>query len=495
MTQISFARSGVPGLDSVLSGGWPAGHMYLVLGYPGTGKTTLALQFLLEGVRCGEPVLYITLSETASEVRTAAASHGWSLDGMDLYELTAAQEVLGLDEERTMFDPSDVEFRETNRAILDTLDRVKPKRVVFDSLSELALLARESLAFRREVLLLKRKLLDLGATALLLSDCTSPDSDRQLQSLTHGVVTLEEVAPDFGGERRRMRVTKLRATSYRGGYHDLRILTGGITVFPRLVAAEHDAEFDSTPLSSGVEQLDALLGGGLDPGTSTLLMGPAGCGKSSIMMQFAHAAVRSIGPATVFLFDERLESMLHRSHSFGLPVHEHIRAGKLRVHQVDPGQLSPGELAVRIRKAVMEDGSRFVAIDSLNGYLHAMSGERDVPLQLHELLSFLDGQGVISMMLLAQQGHVTAQSSPIDVTYIADTVIITRFFEHGGRIRRALSVAKRRRGPHEDWIREFKISSHGIDVGEPLRSFHGLFTGAPVFTGERGALLQDGGDG
>jgi circadian clock protein KaiC len=494
MTQLSFASTGIPGLDAVLSGGWPAGHMYLVLGHPGTGKTTLALQFLLEGVRRGEPVLYITLSETASEVRTAAASHGWTTDGIDLYELTAAQEVLGLDEERTMFDPTDVEFRETNRAILDTLARVKPKRVVFDSLSELALLAREALAFRREVLLLKRTLLDLGATALLLSDRTTPDSDRQLQSLTHGVLTLEELAPDFGAERRRLRVTKLRATSYRGGHHDFRILTGGVTVFPRLVAAEHTRDFDLTPLSSGVPQLDALLGGGLDPGSSTLLMGPAGCGKSSVMMQFAHAAVQSLGPATVFLFDERIESMIHRSESFGLPVKEYLSSGKLQLHQVDPGQLSPGELAVRVRQAAQE-GSRFVAIDSLNGYMHAMSGERDVALQLHELLSFLDGQGVISMLLLAQQGHIAAQTSAIDVTYIADTVIIARFFEYGGRIRRALSVVKRRRGPHENWIREFRISSQGIDVGEPLRTFRGLFTGSPVFTGERGALLEDGGDG
>jgi circadian clock protein KaiC len=468
--------------------------MYLVLGHPGTGKTTLALQFLLDGARAREATLYITLSETAAEVRGAARSHGWSIDAITLYELEAAQKVLGLEEERTMFDPSEVEFRETTRSILDTLDRVKPKRVVFDSLSELALLARDALPFRREVLLLKKKLLDLGATALLLSDRTTPESDRQLQSLAHGVLTLEELAPEFGAGRRRLRVTKLRATSYPGGFHDLRIETGGLVVFPRLVAAEHEREHPTAPLASGVQGLDRLLGGGLDPGTSTLVMGPAGSGKSSIMMQFANACMRDVGPATAFLFDERIDSLVARSESFGLPLQQYMRAGKLHLHQVDPAQLSPGEFAAKVRAAVEEHGSRFVAIDSLNGYIHAMAQERHVALQLHELLSYLDAQGVVTMLILAQQGLVLARESPVDVTYMADTVILARFFEHAGRLRRALSVAKKRRGPHEDWIREFRITSSGIDVGEPLRQFEGLFSGAPVFTGERSALLEESED-
>jgi circadian clock protein KaiC len=490
---ITFAQSGVPGLDHVLGGGWPRPHMYLVLGHPGTGKTTLALQFLLAGVAARERTLYITLSETAGEVRTAAGSHGWTLDGIHLYALESAQEVLGLHEERTMFDPSDVEFRETTRSILDTLERVRPQRVVFDSLSELSLLARESLAFRREVLLLKRKLLDLGATALLLSDRTTPESDRQLQSLAHGVLTLEELAPDFGAERRRLRVTKLRATSYRGGHHDFRIETGGLVVFPRLVASEHRRDFSRDRLSSGVTGLDSLLGGGLDPGTASLLMGPAGSGKSSIMMQFAAACVRDGGSASVFLFDERAESLLHRGEAFGLPVHEYVRTGKLHLHEVDPAQLSPGEFASLVRDAVEQRSAGFVGIDSLNGYLHAMVEEQHVALQLHELLSYLDAQGVITMIVLAQHGYVMAKETPIDVTYVADTVLLARFFEHSGRVRRALSVVKKRRGPHENWIREFVITSAGIHVGEPLREFRGLFSGVPVFTGDRDELMEDPG--
>lgn len=493
MAQDSFAGAGVPGFDRVLGGGWPRRNMYLVLGHPGTGKTTLALQFLLDGLRAGERTLYVTLSETSAEVRGAAASHGWNLDGVELFDLAAAQHVLGLEAEATMFDPTDVEFRETTRAIREALDRVQPQRVVFDSLSELALLARDTLAFRREILMLKQKLADLGATTLLLSDRTTPEFDRQLQSLAHGVLTLEELVPEFGAERRRLRITKLRATAYRGGYHDFRIETGGLVVFPRLVASEHSQSYDATPLSTRIEGLDSLLGGGLDPGSTTLLVGPAGCGKSTLMMHFADAAVRARGPATIFLFDEQVDSLLRRARAFQLPVANEV--GKsLHVHLVHPGELSPGEFAHRVCHAVEVEGSRFLAIDSLNGYLHAMTEERHVALQLHELLAYLDAKGVIAMLVLAQQGLFAGSTAPIDVSYVADTVILARYFEHAGRLRRALSVTKKRAGPHENWIREYSIGADGIAVGSPLRSFHGLFSGTPTFTGERDDLLGDGKD-
>jgi circadian clock protein KaiC len=490
MNDGSVARTGIPGLDDVLGGGWPAGHLYLVLGHPGTGKSTMGLKFLLEGVRQGETVLYVTLSETADEVRGMAASHGWSLEGIHLYELTAAQQVMGLNEEPTMFDPSDVEFRETSRSILEQIERLRPQRVVFDSLSELSLLARDPLAFRREVLLLKQALIEQHTTALLLSDRTTPDTDRQLQSLTHGVLTMEELSPEFGGERRRLRVTKLRATAYRGGYHDFRIERGGLVVYPRLVSAEHGRPFSTKAISSGIANLDALLGGGLDPGSTTLLMGPSGSGKSSIMAQFAVASLASGSKATLFLFDERVESFVHRAEAFGQPVAKLIEEGSMHVRQVDPAELSPGEFAHLIRSAV-EAGSEFIAVDSLNGYLHAMAEERFVVLQLHELISYLNGQGVTTMLLLAQHGLVNATDAPLDITYIADAVVLTRYFEHAGKFRRALSVLKKRRGEHEDWIREFRIAPEGIVVGEPLREFQGLFTGTPVFEGDKGTLLKD----
>ena len=490
MSEHAVLSTGIHGLDHVLGGGWPAGHLYLVLGHPGTGKTTVGMQFLLAGVRRGERVLYVTLSETAAEVRGMAHSHGWSMDGIDLYELTAAQQVLGLNEEPTMFDPSDVEFRETSRSILEEVRRVEPQRVVFDSLSELSMLARDPLAFRREVLLLKQALLDLNATALLLSDRTTPDTDRQLQSLTHGVLTIEELAPEFGGDRRRLRVTKLRATAYRGGYHDLRIATGGMIVYPRMVSAEHGRTFSKERVSSGIENLDALLGGGLDTGTTTLVMGPSGSGKSSIMAQYAEASLAHGGKATILLFDEQVESFIHRAESLGMPLARHVKSGSLSLRQIDPAELSPGEFAYSIQEAV-DSGSTFIAIDSLNGYLHAMSEERFVVLQLHELVSYLNQQGVTTMMLLAQHGLMNIPEAPIDLTYISDAVLLTRYFEHAGKFRRALSVMKKRQGEHEDWIREFRITSSGIHVGEPLQAFRGLFSGTPVFTGEKTALLGD----
>jgi len=491
MNHVSVASTGISGLDDVLGGGWPVGYLYLVLGNPGTGKTTLGMQFLVDGVRRGERTLYVTLSETASEVAALARAHGWSTDGIELYELTAAQQVLGLDDGPTMFDPSDVEFRQTSRSILDQIERVRPHRVVFDSLSELSLLARDPLAFRREILLLKRALMAGGTTALLLSDRTTPDTDRQLQSLTHGVLTMEELAPDFGAERRRLRVTKLRATRYRGGYHDFQIETGGLAVYPRLVAAEHGRAFSREPIATHILGLDRLLGGGLDPGTTTLVMGPAGSGKSSLVTQFALASVDKGTRGSLFLFDEGLDSFVHRTESFGLPLTRCIQEGRISVRQVDPAEISPGQFVHMVRHEIEVEGSRFFAIDSLNGYLHAMSEERLVVLQLHELLSYLNGQGVTTMLVLAQHGLVTPLSGPIDITYIADSTILTRFFEHAGRIRRALSVLKKRRGVHEDWIREFQITSQGINVGQPLEAFQGLFTGVPVFVGNREALLGD----
>jgi circadian clock protein KaiC len=479
--------TGNAGLDKILNGGFPANRLYLVEGDTGTGKTTLALQFLLEGARRGEPVLYVTLSETKEELTEVAHSHGWSLEGLNLYELVPPEESLKTETQYTIFHPSEVELGETTKAVIDEVERVQPRRVVLDSLSEMRLLARDPLRYRRQILALKQFFAGCRSTVLLLDDRTSADADMQVQSIAHGVVMLEQLEQDYGAERRRLRVSKLRGSRIRGGFHDFAIRTGGIEVYPRLVAADHRPEFEPGAVASGVDELDALLGGGVDRGTSTLIMGPAGSGKSSLAAHFAAAAARRGEVAASFIFDEGVYTYLNRAAGLGADLRPEVEAGRLKVQQVNPAELSPGEFAHAVCEAVERDGARLVVIDSLNGYMQAMPDERFLTAQMHELLTYLNRQGVVTLLVMAQHGFMGAgMTSPVDVSYLADTVVMLRYFEAAGAIRRAVSVVKKRAGRHEDTIRELRLSSRGIEVGAPLTDFRGVLTGVPIFTGDAG---------
>lgn len=481
------ANTGVAGLDDILGGGFPRDRVYLLQGDPGVGKTTLALQFLLAGAARGETCLYITLSETRDELEDVARSHGWSLDALALFEFRASDPP---DDENTLFHPSEVELAETTQSLLDEIERVKPSRVVIDSLSEIRLLSQSALRYRRQVLGLKKFFGGRGCTVLLLDDRTSEPGDLQLQSIVHGVITLDQLAPLYGAERRRLRVLKLRGVRFRGGYHDFVLITGGLRVFPRLVAAEHRPGFDHAQLSCGVPELDLLVGGGIDRGTSTLLMGPAGTGKSTLALLYAKAAAQRGLRVAVFTFDESVVTLVARSRGVALDLQPELDAGAIEVRQIDPAELTPGEFAHAVREAVEERGVRLVVIDSLNGYMHAMPEEHFLTLQLHELLTYLGQMGVITMMVVAQHGFVGPMQSPVDVSYLADSVVVFRHFEMEGRLRKAISMVKRRTGKHQSSIRELLIDSTGVHVGEALEDLHGLMTGVPSTTsdgGERGA--------
>jgi circadian clock protein KaiC len=488
--------TGCEGFDQILEGGFPANRLYLVEGNPGTGKTTFALKFLLEGAARGESVLYVTLSETKEELIASAASHGWSLDALNIYELVPTEESLKAESQYTIFHPSELELGETTGAVLEEVERIQPQRVVFDSLSEMRLLARDPLRYRRQILALKHYFAGRRCTVILLDDRTSTVGDLQVQSIAHGVIELEHLALDYGAERRRLRIVKLRGSKYRGGYHDFKIETGGIEVYPRLVAAEHQQRFAREAVTSGVAQLDALLGGGLDRGTSTLILGPAGSGKSSIAAQFAAAAAARGEHAASFLFDEGLNNYLTRASGLGNEMREAVEAGLLNVQQIDPAELSPGEFAYYVRRAVDRNNARVVVIDSLNGYLQAMPDERFLTVQMHELLTYLNQQGVVTLLVMAQHGFMGNQmASPVDVSYLADTVLMLRFFEAAGAVRRAVSVVKKRTGFHENTIREMIMSSEGITVGKPLTDFHGVLTGVPTYRQNTVQLLKESVDG
>jgi circadian clock protein KaiC len=485
--------TGSAGLDSILEGGFPINRLYLIEGDPGTGKTTLALKFLLAGAAQGEPVLYVTLSETKEELNAVAASHGWSLDKLNIYELIPSEESLKTESQYTIFHPSEVELGETTNAVLEEVERIQPRRVVFDSLSEMRLLARDALRYRRQILALKQYFSGRQCTVLLLDDHTSTAGDLQVQSIAHGVVELEHLALEYGAERRRLRIIKLRGSKYRGGYHDFNIETGGgVVVYPRLIAAEHHQDFKREAITSGVPELDALLGGGLDRGTSTLILGPAGSGKSSIAAQFVAAAAERGEHAASFIFDEGRETYLARAAGLGKDMREQVKAGRMSIQQVDPAELSPGEFAHYVRRAVDRDGARVVVIDSLNGYLQAMPNERFLTVQMHELLTYLNQQGAVTILVMAQHGFMgTNVGTPVDISYLADTVLMLRFFEAAGAVRRAVSVVKKRTGYHENTIREMRMSSDGITVGKPLSEFHGLLTGVPTYDKGLAPLLEE----
>ena len=482
----SHASTGVAGLDHVLIGGFPRDHLYLVEGDPGTGKTTMALQFLLEGRERGESGLYVTLSESKNELVQIAASHGWNLDGVAIFEMTPTEAELSPEAQYTVFHPSDVELSDTTNSILKQVDEASPSRVVFDSLSELRLLARDALRYRRQILALKRYFSGRKCTVLMLDDRTSEAHDLQVQSIAHGVIVMERLDREFGVNRRRLEVRKLRGARYSEGFHDFTIDTGGIVLHPRLIAAEHTGSGRREPVPSGLQELDDLLGGGIDTGTSTLLIGPAGAGKSTVALQYAVTAANRGQTAMVLSFDETLATVLGRAASFGMPLQKHLDSGTMLVQQVDPAELSPGAFVTLIRDAVENRSVRLLIIDSLNGLLNAMPGERFFTLQLHELLSYLSQLGVATLMTVAQQGVMgVAMNSPVDITYIADTVILFRYFEAGGAIRHAISVQKKRSGMHERSIRELTFRSGKLQVGPALSEFEGVLTGLPRFVGRR----------
>jgi circadian clock protein KaiC len=471
-----LVSTGCTGLDDILNGGLPPFRQYLLHGSPGVGKSTLSMQFLMEGVKQGERCLYLALSESEDELRDTAKSHGWSLDGITIRDL-ASIGTLDADE-NTLFHHSEVELSETVSRLTEAVEKVKPTRVVLDSLSELRLLAGESLRHRRQVLGLKQYFMGRRCTVLLLDDRNKAGDDTQ--SIAHGVIELEQLTPTYGGERRRVRITKLRGVRFRGGFHDLRIDTGGVKIFPRLVAAEHHQRFDRHVVPSGLAELDGLLDGGLDRGTSTLFIGPAGSGKSSLAMQYVAAATGRGEKAAMFVFDEGLGTVNARAQALGIDLQPLLADGRLLLKQIDPAELSPGELAHSIRRAVEEDGVRMIVIDSLNGYLNSMPEERFLLIHLHEVLSYLRQRGVTTLMVVAQHGLVGANmGAPIDVSYLADTVVLLRYFEAGGQMRKALSVMKKRSGKHDSAIREFMMTSTGIRIGDVLREFRGILTGVP----------------
>lgn len=488
------ATTGSGGLDTILKGGLPANRLYLFEGAPGTGKTTLALQFLLEGKRQGERGLYITLSETIEELRVVAASHDWNLQGIELLELGSAEEVLGQHREQSILHSWELELGETIRLIQSEVERMRPSRVVFDSLSELRLMAQDPPRYRRQVLALKQFFAGRGATVIMVDDLTTDEGAREthLHSLCHGVIALERLTLDFGAARRRLQVRKIRGLDFVGGYHDFKLRKGGLDVFPRLIAAEHHTPFVGEATPSGVAALDALLGGGPLRGTSTLITGPAGAGKTTLALQYVGAACRRGEPAVIYEFDERIGTLLARARAMGLDLQSFVDNGLLEITQVDPAEISPGEFAWNIRRQVAERGVRIVMFDSLDGYMTAMPQEKQIILQLHEMLSYLNQRGVVTLLINPQSGLLGAMTaSEFNVSYIADAVILIRFFEAAGRIRKAISVIKNRGGLHEDAIRELRMDSGGVRVGAPLTTFKGILTGTPEYVGEQGPLMDD----
>ena len=485
--------SGIPGLDEVLAGGLPRDCFYLLQGDPGCGKTTIALQFLLEGRRLGESVFYITLSETAAELEKVARSHGWTLNDIPMLELSAIESLLHPEGQTTVFHPSELELNNVTRLVLEETRKHQPKRVVFDSLSEFRLMAETPLRYRRQLLVLKQEFARRGSTVLLLDDKMDNPMlglDPHVLSLTHGVIEMQQLAPDFGKSRRRLRVLKMRGVKYREGYHDYIIETGGVRLFPRLVAAAHHSEFRREAVSSGVRELDAVLGGGLDAGTTALIMGHAGTGKSTLALQYACQLASQGGRSKLFAFDETTGIILERATKLGLDLRAHVRDGRISLQQLDPAEISPGEFAHSILESV-QSGCKMVVIDTLNGYLNAMPGEKFLINQLHELSAYLNQQGVLTVFVLTQQGLALAAEAPVDLSYLADTVVNLRFFEMDGEVRKALSVIKKRSGHHERTIREFMLEpGHGIRIGAPLREFRGVLTGAPEFVGSTQQMLE-----
>lgn len=491
MDMSNSAPTGVAGLDEVLLGGLTRSRVFLLEGSPGTGKTTIATQFLIAGAARNERCLYISLSETEEEMRESAHSHGWDLNGIDLFELVPPESLLDEQQQQSLLYSSDLELGETTRRIFDAFERVKPDRVVLDSLSEIRLLAQSSLRYRRQILALKHFFATQNATVLMLDDLTAEVADKTVHSVAHGVIRLEELAPEYGPERRRARIVKYRGRRFRGGYHDFIIETGGVRIFPRLVSAEHKTSFTRDVVKSDSAELDALLGGGVERGSSILVLGPAGTGKSLLTLTFVVAAIARGERAAMFIFDEEVGLLFDRAKGLGIEMQAMVDQGNLFVEQVDAAELSPGEFSQRVRHCVEAHGVRTIIIDSLNGYQAAMPEENALILHMHELLQYLNRQGATTFLTVAQHGLVGDMKSPVDVTYLADTVVLLRYFEALGRVRRAISIIKKRTGAHEDTIREFRIGNSGIRLGEPLVGFQGVLRGVPTFVGDTPKLLED----
>lgn len=486
------AKTGVVGLDDILAGGLRRGRVYLIEGSPGTGKTTIATQFLLAGAAAGERGLYITMSETEAELRESATSHGWSFDEPNaIYELVPPESLLDDDQQQSLLYSSDLELGETTKRIFEAIEKHEPQRIIVDSLSEIRLLAQSSLRYRRQVLAMKHYFARNGATVVMLDDLTTEMHDKTVHSVAHGVIRLEELAPDYGAERRRMRVIKYRGQNFRGGYHDMVIKTGGVRIFPRLISAEHKTDFVRETLPSGSPELNTLLGGGIERGSSTLVLGPAGTGKSLLTLTFAVEAIARGERAAAFIFDEELGLLFERAKGLGMDLAGLRDSGNLIIEQIDAAELAPGEFAQRVRTCVEEHETRTVVVDSLNGYQAAMPQEKQLILHMHELLQFLNRRGATTFLTVAQHGLVGDMKAPVDVTYLADTVILLRYFEAIGRVRRAISVIKKRTSAHEDTIREYRIGSGGMILGKPLTNFHGVLRGVPEMIGVDNALMDE----
>ena len=483
--------TGIPGLDVVLQGGFLGETVYLIQGNPGAGKTTLGMQFLIEGARHGETGLYVTFSESKKDVQAVAKSHGWSLEGITLYEREDTSPRLKAEEEYTVFPADEVELIETTSRVYEEVERLQPKRVVVDSLSELRLMAKDPRRYRQHILFFKQFFSQRGCTVLLLDDQSGQDRDLQIQTVSHGVIELLRLDQQYGVSRRQLRIIKVRGSKFHDGLHDYVIQRGGLVVFPRLVAAEHRDGWPPECLPSGLVELDALLGGGLGRGTSALLMGPPGAGKSALVMQYAFSRVEQGESVACFVFEESREQFLNRAAGFGRELRSHVDAGRLTVRQIDPAELSPGEFAHTLKASVEEHGVRMVIIDSLNGYLNAMPNERFLMLHMHDLLMYLNQQGVLTLMTMTQHGVLAPIQSPVDVSHLADNVIMLRYFEALGEIRQAISVVKNRDSSHERTIREFQITPTGIRIGQPLREFRGVLSGVPIYGGKENLLDSD----
>jgi circadian clock protein KaiC len=479
------AATGIEGLDAVLGGGLLRRRMYVIEGAAGAGKTTLALHFMLAGRAHHERGLWITTNETPDELRGAAHAHGWSLEGIDVDALSMAEYIARPEQQQTLFRPSHVELDETMRAVLAALERVRPGRVVLDSLSILRDMADEPFAYRRQVLALKNALVACGCTAMVTDELLAPP-DMHLRTVAHGVIRLLQEVTTYGNERRQVEIVKMRAMPFRSGRHDMVIETGGLRVFPRLMPAPSAADSPGDVHSTGVARLDALLGGGLDSGASTLLVGAAGTGMSSVTMQCATAALQRGHSVAVYLFDERPPTWFQRADRLGFPLRQSAAEGTLLLEQIDPAEMSPGQFAQAVQHAVTHHAVHLVIIDSLTGYVHAMPDERFLALHMHELLTWLGQYGATTLLVVDRPGLVDASgTSPLDLSYLADTVLLFRYFEDHGTVRRAVSVVKRRSGPHAQTIHEMTLGPTGLVIGEPLTQFRGVLTGVPTYEGDR----------
>jgi circadian clock protein KaiC len=481
--------TGVPGLDEIIRGGLSKNRLYLIEGNPGTGKTTLGMEFLMEGVRNGEKSLYITLSESREELESAARSHGWNLDGIEILDLADSGGGIGTDSRYTVFHPSEIELDETTRQVIAEIDQVHPDRIVFDSLSEMRMLAADPLRFRRQILALKQYFMKCKCTVMMLDDRTSDLPDRQLESIAHGVISLDYVPAEYGRQRHTLRVVKMRGTAFQSGDHDYNIETGGIVVFPRLKMERNTEKTERDVLLSNEPNLDRLLGG-IHFGTSTIVLGPAGVGKSTLTMMYVLAAAARGERSAIYIFDEGPQTLFARSEAIGLELKKFVDEGLITIRQIQIAELTPGEFADMVRVEVENRDARLVVIDSVNGYLMATPQVKFLTMQFHELLDYLNRNGVISIMIVGQYGLVGSMQSPIDLSYLADTVVLMRYFEAAGSIHQAVSVLKKRAGEHERTIREYKIGKGGIRLGDPLTEFQGVLTGVPIFRGSEESLMK-----